>query len=184
MKVLETALAGVLIVEIEPIADERGFFARTWDRSDLLSRGLTADLAQISVAFNEVAGTLRGLHFQVEPHQEAKTVRCTAGAIFDVAVDLRDGSPTRHQWIGTELSAENRRSLYMPEGCAHGYLTVTDGAEVLYEISKSYRPEAARGYRWDDPSLSIAWPGPIRRISARDAALPWCSASDPTPPSG
>jgi dTDP-4-dehydrorhamnose 3,5-epimerase len=173
MKVVETALAGVLMLEVEPIADERGLFARTWDRADLLSRGLTADLEQVSIAYNEVAGTLRGLHFQAAPYEEAKTVRCTSGAIFDVAVDLRDGSPTRFRWVATELSTANRRSLFVPEGCAHGYLTLTDGAEVQYQISTPYRAEAARGYRWDDPSFAIAWPIEVRRISERDAALPF-----------
>ena len=173
MKVVETALAGVLVLEIEPIEDERGFFARTWDRAELRSRGLTADLDQVSVAFNRVAGTLRGLHYQAAPHEEAKTVRCTAGAIFDVAVDLREGSPTRHQWVGVELSATNHRSLYVPEGCAHGYLTLTDDAEVQYQISAPYRPDAARGYRWDDPTFAIGWPVDVRCISSRDAALPF-----------
>lgn len=173
MKAVETGLAGVLIFEIEPHADERGYFARTWDRADLETRGLTAGLSQMSIAFNEVAGTLRGLHFQVAPHAEAKTVRCTAGAIFDVAVDLREGSATRLAWVGVELSAENRRSLFVPEGCAHGYVTLTDGAEVLYQISAPYDPECARGYRWNDPAFGIDWPVLVRRTSARDAALPF-----------
>lgn len=173
MKVVETDLQGVLVLEIEPVADERGLFARTWSRTELASRGLTVDLDQVSVAYNEVAGTLRGLHFQAVPHAEAKTVRCMAGAIFDVAVDLRDGSPTRLRWVGVELSASNRRSLFVPEGCAHGYVTLTDGAEVQYQISTPYRPDAARGYRWNDPTLAIDWPVPIRRISAHDAALPF-----------
>lgn len=173
MKVVETTLAGVLVLEAEPIADERGFFARTWERAALVSRGLTAEIDQVSVAYNEVAGTLRGLHFQAQPHEEAKTVRCTAGAIFDVAVDLRDGSPTRLRWVGVELSESNRRGLFIPEGCAHGYVTLSDDVEVQYQISTPYRVAAARGYRWDDPTLSIEWPVPVRRISARDAALPY-----------
>jgi dTDP-4-dehydrorhamnose 3,5-epimerase len=179
MKVVETALQGVLVLEIEPIADERGFFARTWDRGELASRGLTADLEQVGIAFNEAAGTLRGLHFQVAPHGEAKTVRCTAGAIFDVAVDLRAGSPTRLRWVGVELSAANRRGLFIPEDCAHGYVTLTDGAEVQYQISTPYRPDAAGGYRWNDPTLAIEWPVPIRRISARDAGLPYVAVDAP-----
>jgi dTDP-4-dehydrorhamnose 3,5-epimerase len=179
MKVVETVLQGVLVLEIEPIVDERGVFARTWDRADLSSRGLAADVDQVSIAYNEVAGTLRGLHFQAAPHGEAKTVRCTAGEIFDVAVDLRDGSPTRFRWVGVELSAENRRSLFVPEGCAHGYVTLTDGSEVQYQISTPHRPDAARGYRWDDPTLAIDWPVPIRRISARDAALPYVEGFGP-----
>lgn len=179
MKVVGTLLHGVFILEIEPLSDERGFFARTWDRGDLASRGLTADLDQVSIAFNEVAGTLRGLHFQAAPYGEAKTVRCTAGAIFDVAVDLREGSPTQLQWVGVELSAANHRSLFVPEGCAHGYVTLTDEAEVQYQISTPYRPDAAGGFRWNDPTLAIDWPVPIRRISARDAALPYVEGNTP-----
>lgn len=178
MKVVETLLRNVLILEVEPIADERGQFARTWDREELVARGLTADVAQVSLAYNERAGTLRGLHFQAAPHEEAKTVRCTAGAIFDVAVDLREASPTRHKWVGVELSAANRRSLFVPEGCAHGYVTLSDGAEMQYMISTPYRPDAARGYRWDDPTLAIEWPVPIVRLSPRDAELPYLE--DPT----
>ena len=180
MRVIETAIHGVLVLEMDPISDERGFFARTWDRAALTSRGLTADLDQLSIAFNEVAGTLRGLHFQAAPHSEAKTVRCTTGAIFDVAVDIRAGSSTRLRWVGIELTATNRRSLFIPEGCAHGYVTLTDGAEVQYQISTQYQPEAVRGYRWDDPTLAIEWPVAIRRISARDAALPFVEGDSPT----
>lgn len=173
MKINDTVLPGVLVLEIEPIADERGFFARAWDRGELASRGLTVDLDQVSIAFNEVAGTLRGLHYQEAPYQEAKTVRCTAGSIFDVAVDLRPDSASHLRWVGVELSATNRRGLFIPEGCAHGYLTLTDGAEVQYSISVAHRPDAARGYRWDEPRFAIDWPIAIRRISPRDAALPY-----------
>jgi len=179
MRLLDTILGGVLVLEIEPIADERGFFARAWDAAELVSRGLTAGQAQVSIAHNEIAGTLRGLHLQADPHAEAKTIRCTAGAIFDVAVDLRDGSPTRLRWVGVELSAANRRALFVPEGCAHGYVTLTDGAEVQYQISTPHHLEAAHGYRWDDPTLAIDWPVPVRRISARDAALPYLQGDGP-----
>lgn len=172
MNIVETALAGVVILEVEPIPDYRGFFARTWDRADLATRGLTTEVAQRSIAYNEISGTMRGLHYQAHPHLEAKTVRCTAGAIFDVAVDLRDGSPTRLRWVGVELSAANRRGLFIPEGCAHGYITLMDGAEVEYGISTAYQAGSALGYRWDDPTFAIEWPVPMRRISARDAALP------------
>jgi len=172
MNVVETDLAGVLILDIEPIEDPRGFFARTWDRAELAARGLTTDIEQVSVAFNETSGTVRGLHYQEAPHLEAKTVRCTAGAIFDVAVDLREGSLTRLRWLGVELSAANRRSLFIPEGCAHGYITLMNATEVEYAISTAYRPDSTRGYRWDDPTLAVEWPIPMRRISARDAALP------------
>jgi dTDP-4-dehydrorhamnose 3,5-epimerase len=173
VRFLETALGGVFVVEIDKISDERGFFARTWDRTSLAARGLTHGVDQVSIAFNEVSGTLRGLHYQSAPHQEAKTVRCIAGAIFDVAVDLRDGSPTLHQWVAVELSAHNRKALFIPEGCAHGYVTLTDSSEVQYEISAPYRPESARGIRWDDPLLAIKWPVAVRQISARDAQLPY-----------
>jgi dTDP-4-dehydrorhamnose 3,5-epimerase len=173
VRIVETDLEGVLVLEVEPIADERGLFARTWDQQELAARGLTAQVSQVSVAFNEVAGTMRGLHYQAMPHAEAKTVRCTAGAIFDVAVDLREESPSRYTWFGIELSAANRRSLFVPEGCAHGYVTLVDSAEVEYQISVPHHPEASRGYRWDDPRLSIAWPVEVRRISARDLALPF-----------
>jgi dTDP-4-dehydrorhamnose 3,5-epimerase len=178
MKVSETLLPGVLIVDVEPITDARGMFARSWDRGELAARGLSDRIEQVNIAFNEVAGTLRGLHFQASPHGEAKTVRCTAGAIFDVAVDLRQGSPTRHRWVGVELSAASRRSLFIPEGCAHGYVTLTDEVEVQYQMSTGYRPEAARGYRWDDPAFGIEWPIPISRISDRDATLPYIEVSE------
>jgi dTDP-4-dehydrorhamnose 3,5-epimerase len=173
MKVVDTAIEGVLILEIEPIADQRGFFARTWDRAALVSHGLTADLEQVSLAFNDVAGTLRGLHFQIAPHGEAKTVRCTAGAVFDVAVDLREGSPTHFRWVGSELSAANRRSLFVPEGCAHGYITLVDASEVQYQISTPYNKESSRGIRWNDPTLAIDWPIPVQKISDADASLPF-----------
>ena len=143
-----------------------------WDRAELASRGLTTDVTQVSVAYNQVAGTLRGLHYQAAPHAETKVVRCTAGAIFDVAVDLREGSPTRCRWVGVELTASNHRSLFIPEGCAHGYVTLTDSAEVQYQISTAYWPEAARGFRWDDPAFAIDWPVEVRLVSDRDASLP------------
>ena len=173
MKVGETSLHDVLLLDVEPICDERGSFARTWDRTELASRGLTAEVDQVSIAWNEIAGTLRGLHYQSAPHAEAKTVRCLAGSIFDVAVDLRPESPTYRRWVGVELSAANRRSLFIPEGCAHGYVTLADCSEVEYHVSAPYRADAARGYRWDSPAIAIDWPVPVRRISARDAALPY-----------
>jgi len=172
VRVVETPIAGVLILEPEAIRDARGFFARTWDRDVLRARGLDADVAQASIAWSEVRGTLRGLHYQEAPHNEAKTVTCVAGSVWDVAVDLRPGAETLHRWVGVELSASNRRSLYIPHGCAHGYLTLSDGAEVHYRISVSHHPESARGVRWNDPTLAIEWPGQIIRISDGDAALP------------
>jgi dTDP-4-dehydrorhamnose 3,5-epimerase len=173
MKVLDSTLAGVLILDAEPIADERGFFARIWDREQLESRGQTGEIAESSIAYNAERGTLRGLHYQDAPHAEAKTVRCTAGAIYDVAVDLRDESPTRFQWVAVELTADGHRSLFIPGGFAHGYLTLTDHAEVMYQMSAPYRAEAARGIRWDDATLGIDWPIAVERISERDGALPY-----------
>jgi dTDP-4-dehydrorhamnose 3,5-epimerase len=173
VKIKTTPIQGVLVLESELVFDERGSFARTWDRAELEARGLTAELSQLSVAFNETAGTLRGLHYQVPPHAEAKTIACTVGSVFDVVADLRPGSPSLYTWFGIELTAGRGTLLYIPEGCAHGYVTLADRTEVSYGISVPYRPEAARGYRWDDPTLAIAWPIAVRRISARDAALPF-----------
>jgi dTDP-4-dehydrorhamnose 3,5-epimerase len=167
----ETGLPGAWLVEPEPIADERGFFARTFDADAFAERGMRAAFPQCSVSYNARAGTLRGLHFQAAPHAEAKLVRCTAGAIFDVIVDLREGSPTRGRWTGVELSAENRRALYVPEGFAHGFQTLADASEVLYQISAPYVPDAARGVRWDDTAFGITWPPAGARVmSERDRA--------------
>lgn len=169
----ETRLAGAYTLDLERHDDERGFFARTWDGDELAARGLDARVAQASIAYNHVSGTLRGLHFQAPPHAETKLVRCTRGAIWDVIVDIRRGSATFLEWIGVELSAENRRTLYVPEEFAHGYQTLADGTEVSYQMSTPYFPEAARGLRWDDPRLAIDWPhAEARVISERDLAWP------------
>jgi dTDP-4-dehydrorhamnose 3,5-epimerase len=172
VRIVETALPGLLLLVGEPQRDSRGYFARVWDASEVSRRGHNARVHQTSVAFNSSRGTLRGLHYQEPPYSEAKTVRCSAGAIYDVAVDLREDSPTRLQWLGLELSATNWTSLYIPEGFAHGYMTLTDGAEVHYQISAAYRAEAARGIRWNDPALDIRWPIPIAAMSERDAGFP------------
>jgi len=172
VKFLETALPGVLIVEPEPIEDERGFFARTWCRRELADHGLCPDLEQCSISFNRQRGTLRGLHYQAAPHGESKLVRVTRGAVYDVALDLRPGSPSHLQWCAVTLTAENRRALYIPEGVAHGFLTLCDEAEVFYQISRTHAPEAARGVRWNDPAFAIAWPEPVTVISARDRDYP------------
>ena len=169
----ETDIKGAWIIEPERREDERGFFARTWCRRAFEERGLDGDLVQCSVSFNRRRGTVRGLHYQARPHGEAKLVRCTRGAIFDVLVDLREGSPTYGKWTAAELTAENRKMLFAPEGFAHGFQTLADEAEVLYQISSYYRPESARGVRWNDPTLAIAWPladGCI--VSERDRSLP------------
>jgi dTDP-4-dehydrorhamnose 3,5-epimerase len=168
----ETQIGGVWRVEPERHEDERGFFARTWDPDEFLTRGLTARVAQCSISHNRRRGTLRGMHYQAVPHSEAKLVRCTAGAIFDVALDLRFDSSTYCGWVGVELSAANGSSLYIPEVCAHGFLTLTDNADVAYQISVSHVPEAGRGVRWDDPAFGIDWPEPVVVINARDAAYP------------
>jgi dTDP-4-dehydrorhamnose 3,5-epimerase len=168
----DTGIGGVWVVEAERLEDERGFFARTWDTDEVAERGLNPKLAQCSISYNRALGTLRGMHYQVAPHEEAKLVRCTAGAIFDVALDLRPESSTVGEWFGIELSAENRRALYVPEGCAHGFLTLDDGCEVHYQISQSYAPEAARGVRWNDPAFAISWPGEVVVINERDRSYP------------
>ncbi len=173
MKLVETPLPGAFLIEPSPHADERGLFVRTWDRALFEERGLDAQLAQCSTSFNRRAGTLRGLHYQAAPAEEVKLVRCTAGAIFDVIVDLRAGSPTRLKWFGAELTAENRKQLYIPKGFAHGFQTLRDDSEVFYQISQFYRPELGRGVRWDDPAFAIAWPPAAQRLlSDKDRTYP------------
>jgi dTDP-4-dehydrorhamnose 3,5-epimerase len=165
-------IEGVWTMEIERLEDDRGFFARTWDGAEFVERGLNGRLAQCSISYNRLRGTLRGMHYQAPPHEEAKLVRCTAGAIFDVAVDLRPGSSTYCRWFGVELTAENRSALYVPEGCAHGFVTLTDDAEVAYQITEFYAPSVAAGVRWDDPAFGITWPIEISVINERDASYP------------
>lgn len=169
---LETPLAGAFVIELEPAADDRGYFARTYDSAEFRERGLDAAPLQCSLSLNRERGTLRGLHYQVAPHEERKLVRCTRGAIFDVLVDLRPDSDTYCSWFGIELDADTGRSLYVPEGLAHGFLTVVDRSEVFYQISHPFTREAARGVRWDDPAFAIEWPEPVRVISERDRAYP------------
>ena len=175
-------LEGAVIIDIDQSADERGFFARTFCAREFAARGLTADLCQSSVSFNQRRGTLRGLHYQAAPHGEDKLVRCTAGAVFDVIVDLRPGSVTHHGWFGLELSAANRRSIYVPRGFAHGFMSLAPGTELLYMISTEYVADAARGVRWNDPAIGIAWPSAPAVISARDAAYPLLGADAVDPP--
>jgi dTDP-4-dehydrorhamnose 3,5-epimerase len=172
VRFVPTALAGVVVIEQERRADERGFFARTWCARELAQHGLEAALAQCSTSFNERRGTLRGLHYQAPPFAEVKIVRCTRGAIFDVALDLRPDAATFRQWVGVELTEDDGRALYIPRGFAHGLLTLADRSEVLYQISTPYAPEAARGVRWDDPFHDIAWPAPVDVIAARDRDCP------------
>lgn len=173
MKFSPVPIAGVVLVEPEPHSDERGFFARSFCTQEFAARGLNPCVAQCSISFNRSVGTLRGMHWQAEPYAEAKLVRCTQGAIYDVALDLRPGSPTFRHWHAAELSAANRRMLYIPGGVAHGFQTLSDAAEVCYQISTPFVPGAARGVRWDDPAFAIRWPDATGRIlSARDATYP------------
>ncbi len=168
----ETKLHGVFEIHIEPNGDERGFFARTWCQKEFEAHGLNPRLAQCSVSFNAKKGTLRGVHYQAEPYEEAKVVRCTQGAIYDVAVDLRPQSPTFKQWAGVELTAGNRHMLYIPEGCAHAFFTLAPDTEIFYQISEFYHPESARGVRWNDSAFGIVWPGKVEVISDRDNTYP------------
>jgi len=182
MQLLDTEVAGVHVVTNEPAADERGLFARTFSRADFARWGLETDVEECSTSFNERALTLRGMHHQVGDAAEAKLVRCTRGRVFDVAVDLRPDSPTYLKWAGVELSADDRRALYVPKGCAHGFLTLEDASEVYYQISAPYRRDAGAGIRWDDPAIGVHWTHTPRVISARDASYPLVldsAASDP-----
>ncbi len=175
----ESDIRGVFVIDPEPRADERGFFARTWCQREFAEHGLSLRIAECAVSFNASAGTLRGLHYQSAPHGEDKLVRCTQGAIYDVAVDLREGSPTQYDWFATELTAANHRMLYIPSGCAHGFLTLADNSEVSYQISQEFRLESSRGVRWNDPAIGIRWPRPVCVISDRDRSLPLVGPTAP-----
>ena len=168
----ETALKGAFVIEVETHADERGFFARTFCQHEFEAHGLKPAVAQCNLSFNHHAGTVRGLHFQRPPAAESKLVRATRGAVLDVIVDLREDSPTYLHHVAVELSADNRRALYVPELFAHGYQTLTDDAEVCYQVSEFYTPGCEGGLRHDDPRLGITWPLPVTVISAKDAAWP------------
>jgi dTDP-4-dehydrorhamnose 3,5-epimerase len=172
----KTPVEGVFVLDIERREDDRGFFARTFDEDALRALGLEARVLQASVAFNPKRGTLRGMHLQCAPHGETKIVRCTRGAIHDVALDLRPESPTFKRWFATELDEDNRRALYIPKGCAHGVLTLRDDTEVLYLIADPYVAEAATGVRWDDPAFGILWPIAPIVISERDRTYPFFKA--------
>ena len=161
-------LQGAFVLRLERREDERGFFARSFCESDFRAHGLNPAVAQCNVSWNRRKGTLRGLHYQAKPHEEAKLVRCTRGAVWDVIVDLREGSPTRLRWHALELSADNRLALYVPEGFAHGFQTLQDDCEVLYQMAESYHADLARGVAWNDPRLGIAWPIAEPILSERD----------------
>ncbi|HUN72265.1 MAG TPA: dTDP-4-dehydrorhamnose 3,5-epimerase family protein [Steroidobacteraceae bacterium] len=164
-----TSIPGVMVVDLEPRRDERGFFARQWCAEELTRAGLDPRIAQINTARSTAAGTLRGMHFQTAPHAEAKLVRCPHGAVFDVAVDLRPESETYCRWFGIELNADNGRMLYIPEGCAHGYLTLVPDTDLTYQASVPYAPGSATGVRHDDPAFGIVWPRSIEVLSKQDA---------------
>ena len=175
-----TPLEGAYLVVGEPSEDARGSFARNWCADTFEGMGLDPAIAQISTSRNLKAGTLRGLHLQRPPHAETKLVRAIRGRVFDVIVDLRDGSPSYGRWFGIELDAAGQRQLYVPRGFAHGFQTLEDGAELLYLISTAYAPQSQDGVRWDDPDLAIAWPDPAAAIvSDRDRALPPLKAFAP-----
>jgi dTDP-4-dehydrorhamnose 3,5-epimerase len=168
----ELPVAGAYRVEAERVADERGFFARTFCEREFARQGLETRFVQWGLSFNEVRGTLRGMHFQQAPHEEVKLVRCTAGAILDVVLDLRRGSPTYLRHAALELTPETRAALYVPRGCAHGFQTLADASEVSYQISAFWEPAAGAGARFDDPAFGIRWPLPVTRIAKRDRTYP------------
>ena len=172
MKFLETPLKGAFVVRLDKIEDERGYFARAWCSEEFLRHGMNPRMVQLNLGFSHRRGTVRGMHYQAVPHAEAKFVRCTRGAIYDVIIDLRQESPTLGQWRGIELTADNGLMVYVPEGFAHGYQTLQDGTEMYYLTSASYAPASARGVRHDDPAFGIEWPLPVSAISVADQNWP------------
>lgn len=168
----ETGLKGAFVIEPELKRDDRGFFARTWCLREFERHGLSTRLVQCNVSFNRKRGALRGMHYQVRPHAETKTVRCTAGAVFDVILDLRPDSPTFLEWRAVELTSSNYRTLYVPEGFAHGFQAISDNTEIFYQMSEFYEAGSARGFRYDDPKFRIDWPLPVSEISNQDLAWP------------
>jgi dTDP-4-dehydrorhamnose 3,5-epimerase len=172
MRFDETRVKGVFEVHIEPRSDERGFFARSWCQQEFEGKNLNPRVAQCNVSFNAKKGTLRGMHYQAAPFPEAKLVRCTSGSIYDVVLDLRPDSPTYKRWVGVIVTAEKRNMVYVPEGCAHGFLTLADETEIFYQMSEFYRPELARGVRWNDPAFGIVWPDDATEMSERDRTYP------------
>ena len=168
----ETALKGAFIVDVEPVNDERGMFARTWCQREFEAQRLKVTWVQNNISLNHKKGTLRGMHYQVPPYEEIKLVRCTAGSIYDVIIDLRPDSPTFGEHVGVILSADNRRALYIPQDFAHGFQTLSDHTEVFYHMSAFYEASAARGFRWDDSAFNIKWPEPLTVIADKDRAWP------------
>lgn len=170
MRITKTPLAGAFLVELDRLEDDRGFFARSFCRREFEQAGLNPAVVQCNVSRNRYRGTLRGMHYQVAPLEEAKLVRVTSGAVFDVIIDLRPGSPTFTRWFGQELTEENHTAMYVPEGFAHGFLTLADNSEVFYQMSNYYSPEHSRGVRFNDPAFGIAWPAPVTIVSPKDTA--------------
>lgn len=166
----KTELQGAYIIDVMRIEDERGFFGRSYCKEEFEAHGLNTNIMQANVSYNKVKGTLRGMHMQLSPYEESKLVRCTQGSIFDVIVDMRTHSPTFKRWIGVELSANNYKMLYVPEGFAHGFITLEDNTHVTYQVTQAYTPGAERGYRWDDPAFNIKWPFHPALISEKDKA--------------
>ena len=182
MKISKTSLPDVHLIDLEPIGDERGYFARFWCYRELDEEGLAFSVAQINTSYTATAGTVRGLHFQHEPHSEAKIISCTGGRVFDVAVDVRPESPTYLQWFGTELAEHDNRLLYVPEGFAHGYQTLEKDSRLLYLVSTFYAPESEGGLRYDDPAIGIDWPLEVTEISQKDAGWPLVELPPPVRP--
>ena len=172
MEFTETRLKGAYLVRVKRIEDHRGFFGRGFCRDEFVAHGLNGSMVQLNVGFSHTKGTLRGLHYQEAPHAEAKFMRCTRGAIFDVIVDIREESPTRGEWVGAELTADDGTMLYAPEGFLHGYQTLVDDVEMYYMTSSPYAPKAAKGFRFDDPAFAIEWPLPVGVISDVDRNWP------------
>jgi dTDP-4-dehydrorhamnose 3,5-epimerase len=173
MNFTETKLKGAYIIDVKKLEDERGFFGRSYCQREFEKYGLNTHIVQANISYNKYKGTLRGLHMQVAPYEETKLVRCTRGAIYDVIVDMRKDSETFKQWIGVELTADNYRMLYVPEGFAHSFITLQDDTEVTYQVTQFYTAEAERGYRWDDPAFNIQWPIQPVIISERDKSHPF-----------
>lgn len=172
MKFHETELKGAFIIEPEKRADDRGFFARSWCQKEFEQHGLVPRVVQANISNNKYKATLRGMHYQASPYEETKLVRCTRGAVYDVIIDVRPDSPTYRRWIGVELTASNYKMLYVPEGFAHGFQTLEDDTEVIYQVSQFYTPSAERGIRWNDPLFQIKWLTPVETISEKDANWP------------
>ncbi|MFV9503996.1 MAG: dTDP-4-dehydrorhamnose 3,5-epimerase [Oscillochloridaceae bacterium umkhey_bin13] len=172
MNFIETKIPGAYIIELKPFVDERGAFMRSWCANEFAANGLAAQMVQANISSNRLRGTLRGMHYQHAPHAEAKLVRCTRGAVYDVALDLRPESPTYRQWTAVELDADTPRLFYIPEGCAHGFMTLADDTELMYQVSAFYAPGNEGGVRYDDPAFGIEWPLAVSVISAKDQNWP------------